>query len=186
MKINKINRLRAMISTRLYYSHKCKKIGGKSIIFFPLSVDQPEGITIGSNVFLCEGAWLIGGKDLSIGNNTTIGHFSHIVCSERVTIGNDVLIADKVFISDCTHGYKDIELPIYRQPVKALRPVIIGDDSWIGENVCIIGCSIGKHCVIGANSVVKDNVPDYSVAVGNPAKVVRQYNFESGMWENIN
>lgn len=184
MKINKINRLRAMISTRLYYSHKCKKIGVNSILFFPLSVDQPEGITIGSNVFLCEGAWLIGGKDLSIGNNTTIGHFSHIVCSERVTIGNDVLIADKVFISDCAHGYKDIELPIYRQPVKALSPVIIGDDSWIGENVCIMGCSIGKHCVIGANSVVKNDIPDYSVAVGNPAKVVKQYNFKSSRWEN--
>lgn len=185
MKINKFNRLIAKISTDLYYKPICKKIGDKSIIFFPLSIDNPSGISLGNNVFLCEGAWLIGGQDLSIGDNTTVGHFSHIVCSERVTIGNNVLIADKVFISDCTHGYKDVNLPIYKQPVKDLRPVIIGDDSWIGENVCIIGCSIGKHCVIGANSVVKDDIPDFSVAVGNPAKVVKKYNRETGKWENI-
>lgn len=126
------------------------------------------------------------GGNLYIGDNTIIGHFSHIVCLEKVKIGSNVLFADRVFISDCTHGYKDIELPVYRQPVKALRPVIVGDDSWIGENVCVLGCSIGKHCVIGANSVVKDDIPDYSVAVGNPAKVVKQYNFESCSWENIN
>jgi acetyltransferase-like isoleucine patch superfamily enzyme len=183
MRINKFNRLIAKISTSLHYKPICRRIGKKSIIFFPLSIDTPRGISLGNNTFICEGAWLIGGQDLSIGNNTTVGHFSHIVCSEKITIGNNVLIADKVFISDCTHGYKDINLPVYKQPVKALRPVTIGDETWIGENVCIIGCSIGKHCIIGANSVVKDDIPDYSVAAGNPAKVVKQYNFKTGSWE---
>ena len=59
---------------------------------------------------------------------------------------------------------------------------MIGDDSWIGENVCIIGASIGRHCVIGANAVVTKEIPDYCVAVGNPARVIKRYDFEQKDW----
>jgi acetyltransferase-like isoleucine patch superfamily enzyme len=62
---------------------------------------------------------------------------------------------------------------------------VIGEGSWLGENVCVIGASIGKHCVIGANSVVTKDIPDYSVAVGIPAKVIKKYNFNKCEWEKI-
>lgn len=62
----------------------------------------------------------------------------------------------------------------------------IGDGTWIGTNVVIVGnVHIGKNCVIGANSVVSTNIPDYSVAVGSPAKVVKRYNFENKQWEKV-
>lgn len=68
------------------------------------------------------------------------------------------------------------------QPVKQLNDVIIGDDTWIGEHAVIIGASIGKHCVIGSNSVVTHDIPDFSIAVGTPAKIIKRYDFETGKW----
>ena len=66
------------------------------------------------------------------------------------------------------------------------KGIEIGDDSWIGINSVIVGnVRIGKHCVIGANSVVNKNIPDYSIAVGSPAKVIKRYNFEKKEWEHI-
>ena len=65
-----------------------------------------------------------------------------------------------------------------------LKPVIIGEGSWLGENVCVCGASVGKHCVIGANSVVTRDIPDYCIAVGSPARVVKRYNFDKNTWEN--
>jgi acetyltransferase-like isoleucine patch superfamily enzyme len=78
-----------------------------------------------------------------------------------------------VFISDNDHSYSDLDLPIIQQPIKFKKNVSIGSGSWIGENVCIIGASIGRNCVIGANSVVTKDVPDFSVVAGNPAKVIK-------------
>ena len=73
-------------------------------------------------------------------------------------------------------------MPIMNQPVKVLRKVRIGEGSWLGENVSVCGASIGKHCVIGANSVVTKDIPDYCVAVGSPAKVVKKYDSEKKQW----
>ena len=112
-------------------------------------------------------------KTLTIGKNKTIGHFAHIIGVLSVAFQNIVLFAVKVFISDCTHRYEDVSVPVIEQGIEELTPVSIGEGSWIGENVCICGASIGKHCVIGANSVVITNIPDYSVAVGSPARVIK-------------
>ena len=90
-----------------------------------------------------------------------------------------------MYISDNLHGYKDIKTPIWKQPIVQNRDVEIGEGSWIGENVCILGVHIGKHCVIGANSVVTHDIPDYSVAVGSPAKVIKRYDFENNQWVKI-
>lgn len=77
------------------------------------------------------------------------------------------------------------ELPYMRQPLES-KPVSIGDGCWIGEKVCILpGVTIGKKCIIGAGSVVIKSIPDYSIAAGNPAKVIKQYNFENHNWEKV-
>ena len=65
---------------------------------------------------------------------------------------------------------------------KQVENVIIGDGTWLGENVCVIGAKIGKNCVIGANSVVTKDIPDYCVAVGVPAKIIKRYCFENNKW----
>ncbi len=71
------------------------------------------------------------------------------------------------------------------QGVTQKRDVVIGNGSWIGEHVCIIGASIGRHCVIGANSVVTRDIPDYSVAVGSPAIVIKKYDFNLNKWIKV-
>lgn len=129
---------------------------------------------------------------LTFGNNIQINDFVHIAAAKKVEIGSNVLIASKIFISDICHGeYSDIENmtnpnehPIERKLYA--KPVIIHDDVWIGEMVSILpGVDIGKKTIIGANSVVTKSVPEYSVAAGNPAKVIKKYNFNTKRWEKV-
>jgi len=83
------------------------------------------------------------------------------------------------------HGYEDINLPIHKQPVTT-SPITVGDESWIGANAVVTaGVSIGKHCVVAAGAVVTKNIPDYSIAVGNPARVIKRYNPDSKQWEKV-
>ena len=167
-----------------------KKIGRGSCIIKPLKVERPNTIVIGCKVTIHDFGWIMGGTDssnvtLSIDDGATIGHFSHIIALSQVVIEKNVLLADKVFISDCTHNYEQINSPILSQGVSIFKPVLIGEGSWLGENVCVCGASIGKHCVVGANSVVIEDIPDYSVAVGSPAKVVKKYDFEKEQWVKV-
>lgn len=163
----------------------------RSIIFLPLRIDGKKNIYIGKHVSISYKAWLaalpLTGKtvQLIINDYTIIGNFAHIYATKSIIIGKNVLIADRVYISDNLHGYNDINIAIMKQPIVQKKSVSIGDDSWIGENVCIIGASIGKHCIVGANAVVTKDIPDYSVAVGNPAKVIKQYNSDNKCWEKI-
>jgi acetyltransferase-like isoleucine patch superfamily enzyme len=120
-----------------------------------------------------------------IGDGSCIGNFNHIYATKSIVIGKNVLTADKVYISDNLHGYEDISLPILHQPIKQIGTVIIGDGSWLGENVCVIGAKIGVNCVIGANSVVTKDIPDYCVAVGSPAKIIKRYCFEKQEWLKV-
>ncbi len=162
---------------------------GKSRIIIPLKINGAEYIEIGDNVRIAYKGWLTAEKRndciprLIIGDRTIIGHFSTISCVKDVYIGKNVLIADRVYISDNIHSYEDITIPVMHQPTIFKNSVYVGDDSWIGANVSIIGARIGKHCVIGANSIVTKDIPDYSVAVGSPARVIKRYNFETNLWQ---
>jgi acetyltransferase-like isoleucine patch superfamily enzyme len=168
-----------------------KSIGKRSIIFRPYRVDGHENVIIGSNTIIQRNSWLycksvnFENAILKIGNNCTFGYNNHITCVKNVIIGDFVLTANNVYISDNLHSYENIELPIMMQPVYFKSLVNIGEGSWIGENVCIIGASIGKNCVIGANSVVTKDIPDYSVAVGSPARVIKTYNVDLQSWIKI-
>lgn len=116
-------------------------------------------------------------------NGATIGHFNHITCVNSVHIGKKVLTADKVHISDNTHDFSDINIPILDQKVMSKGKVSIGDGTWIGEGVSILSAAIGKNCVIGSNAVVVKDIPDFSIAVGIPARVVKRFNVETRRWE---
>ena len=130
-------------------------------------------------------------KVLIFGKNIEINDYVHISAGERVFIGDNVLIASKVFISDINHGnYKgnnqDSPLSTPNSRELSTNPITIKDNVWIGEGVCIMpGVTIGIGCVIGALSVVTKNIPDYSVAVGSPARIVKQYDFESKRWVRV-
>ena len=98
-----------------------------------------------------------------------------------------MLFASNVIVTNENHGMDpESSVPYMNQELTA-RDVSIGDGCWIGEKVCILpGVSIGEKCIIGAGSVVTKSIPDYSIAVGNPAKVLKIYNFESKRWEKYN
>jgi acetyltransferase-like isoleucine patch superfamily enzyme len=121
--------------------------------------------------------------DVFIGDHTIIGLGNVII--GPVKIGNGVMLAQNIVVSGLNHGYEDIYTSPSDQPVST-KQIIIQDDVWIGANAVITaGVTIGKHAVIGAGSVVTKDVPDYSIAVGNPAKVIKQYNSETKTWEKI-
>lgn len=107
----------------------------------------------------------------------------HLTCANKIFIGKNTAIAANVTITDINHPYTEINIPVEYQDIE-VSEVIIGADGKIYNGVVILpGTHIGKHCVIGANSVVTHDIPDYSVAVGVPAKVIKKYNHISKKWE---
>lgn len=125
------------------------------------------------------------GPHIYIGSHCNIGYYFTILNASTVTIGNNVLIASHVMISSENHGM-DPDLDYVSQPLIS-KPVTIGDGCWIGEKVCILpGVTIGKKCIVGAGSVVTKSIPNYSMAVGNPAKIIKHYDFDKHKWEKTN
>lgn len=121
--------------------------------------------------------------DVVIGNNTIIG-LSNVIIGP-VSIGDNVMLAQNIVVSGLNHGYKDINIPPSLQEVEC-EHISISDDVWIGANsVITAGVSIGKHSIIGAGSVVTKAVPDYCIAVGNPAKIIKKFNFTTSAWERV-
>lgn len=173
----------------LLYKNSFKSFGRNSYLNRPLKIDGIENISIGNNVVIAYKTWLAampltGDKSsLFIDDGANIGNYNHIFATHSITIEKNVLTADKVYISDNLHGYEDITLPIIKQPIVQKNEVVIGEGSWIGEGVCIIGAKIGKNVVVGANAVVTKDIPDYCVVVGAPAKIIKRYCFDSQQWK---
>lgn len=126
------------------------------------------------------------GPMIIIGDGTSFGHDCIIAAANSVIIGEKVLVSCNVFIADTQHEYRDVRIPIIDQGnTEPRRRVSIGDGSWIGANTVILCASVGKQSVVGANSVVLKDVPDYSVAVGNPARVIKTYDFNKERWVSV-
>ena len=121
--------------------------------------------------------------DVLIGDRCRIG-MSNVIIGP-VTIGNDTILAQNIVMSGLNHGYEDITIPPHNQKVTKHK-ITIEDEVWIGANVVVVaGVTIGKHCVIAAGSIVTKSIPPYSVVVGNPAKVIKQYNPQTKNWERV-
>lgn len=126
---------------------------------------------------------------LLIGDNCIIGDYAHISANYRVTIGKNVLMASRVFISDTNHGNYSGEYEVSSPQIAPnnrklyFKETVIGDNVWIGENVSILpGVKVGYGCIIGANSVVTKSIPDNCIAVGNPARVIKKYDYLTETW----
>ena len=167
------------------------KFGPGSLILFPVTtIFNEKYIHIGSETMIGEHVALSAGMMpgqvcltdpvVRIGDRCLIGRGSGIVGHLSIDIGNDVWTGHHVYITDQSHGYEDVSLPISLQS-QPESPVVIGDGSWLGHGVVVLpGAKIGKHVAVGANSVVTGELPDFCVAVGAPARVIRQYTPESG------
>lgn len=169
--------------------------GDRSLIMWrPTTIFNENYISIGSDTLIGPGvalsAGMVPGQEcitspvVSIGDRCLIGRGSGIVGHFSVTIGNDVWTGHHVYITDQNHGYEDVTLPISRQS-QPERAVSIGDGSWLGHGSIVLpGVTIGRHVAVGANSVVTRDIPDFCVAVGAPARVIRRYDSEHG-WVDV-
>jgi acetyltransferase-like isoleucine patch superfamily enzyme len=171
---------------KLFVNPFIHKRGKNTIIRYNTRMDLLpfKNFSVGSNCIIEDFATINNGVgDVSIGNNVGIG-LSNVIIGP-VKIGNFVMLAQNIVISGLNHGYEDVTTPPRLQKV-VTKQITIEDNVWIGANsVVTAGVTIGKHAIIGAGSVVTKNIPGYAVAVGNPARVIKKYNFESGSWEKV-
>lgn len=161
------------------------RFGPDSVICFPPNaIFNERYVHIGSGTLfgpqitlsagMVPGQRMISDPVISVGDRCLIGKGSGIVGHLGITVGNDVWTGHHVYITDQNHGYGDLTLPISRQ-VMPERAVSIGDGSWLGHGTVVLpGASIGRHVVVGANSVVTGEIPDNCVAAGAPARVIRR------------
>jgi len=159
--------------------------GRNSVICFPPIALYNEqyihigaGTMIGAHVTLSAGMLpgqrMVSDPVVVIGDRCLIGKGSGIVGHLEIRIGDDVWTGHHVYITDQNHGYERLDIPISQQ-VMPERPVRIGSGSWLGHGTVVLpGASIGRHVVVGANSVVTGELPDFCVAAGAPAKVIKQ------------
>ncbi|TSJ40745.1 acyltransferase [Mucilaginibacter corticis] len=143
-----------------------------------------NGFTLGANSVIEDFATINNGVgDVNIGDHSFVG-IGNVVIGP-VNIGNHVIIAQNVVMSGLNHGYEDVTIPPSLQKVTT-KAINIEDDVWIGANCTVVaGVTIGKHSVVGAGSVVTKDVPEFSVVVGNPAKVIKKYDFKEQAWKKV-
>lgn len=179
----------------LYIFDDCRfgYLGNKSRIIKPMRILGKRRIFIDSNVLILNQARLetirewnnekLNGK-INIGKGTSIEQCCHIVAAKEVSIGNDCVFSAFVYISDCSHKFVSSEKIM--DTSLDVNPVCIGNHVFIGIGSCILpGVHIGNNVVIGANSVVTSDVPDDSMAVGSPARVIKIYNYEKDNWVDV-
>lgn len=178
---NNWRRLRSKLFTELcrndFYS-----LGWRTTLELPTRIQGARHIEIGSHVFVGAHSWLEvlepekrrSSAAIRIGHGTSISGFCTITATESVIVEAHALIARYVYISDHSHAHDDPLRPIKRQGISKIAPVRICEGAWLGQSVVICpGVTIGRNAVVGANSVVRSDVPDFCVAAGAPARVLR-------------
>ncbi len=191
-KLNALERVYYRLKGVLYYRRVFGSFGSGSVLYKPMMLSNPRFMHIGKNVVIRKGIRLEAivssvknTPKLFIGDNVNIEQGVHIVCHSRVVIGDEVSITGHCAIVDVTHPYQDVHNPLkIGDRILAERSFVeIGDRSFIGFGAAILpNVRVGSYCVIGALSLVTRDVPDYSVAAGNPASVKRRFNVLSEKW----
>ena len=170
-------RMGSLLYSSLFYS-----FGKNSYIHLNCVLDNPQLVSIGSCCYIKSNCWLNCSSSLNkqnhlsllIGNNVYIGRDCQINAWSRIIIEDNVMIADRVLITDADHTYSDTHVPIKNQPIYSKGEILISEGCWIGVNSVIMpNVRIGKNAVVGANSVVTRDVPDFTVVAGAPAKIIK-------------
>lgn len=188
------------IGILIYNIIRSKSLNHKiRLIRFPIEIRNKHLIQFGDSLTIgrycrieCESSSLSEKrKKLIFGNNIQINDFVHISCSDSIILGDNVLIASKVFISDSNHGNysginQDHPQSIPKDRDLNTSPVLIGDNVWIGENVCILkGVKIGQGSIIAANTVVTKSVPANTIIGGVPGRILKSYDIDQGKWIKV-
>lgn len=154
--------------------------GRGSRILLPTRLSGARHMSVGDRVLIGAGSWLIVPEQHAPGPNIVLGdrvriNQTSISAVDRVELESGVAVARGCYISDHSHGFDDPERFIRDQPIARVAPVLIRSGAWLGQNVVVLpGVTIGRGSVIGANSVVRSDVPDRTVAAGIPARVIRE------------
>ena len=160
------------------------KLFGKGSLLAPgVKLHSPQNVSVGKNTSIMShciiGTYTVNGHEpqLKLGDNVSLGEYSHITCANKVTIGDGVLTGRFVLITDNSHGNNTTataDIAPLARDIQSNGPVCIGENVWIGDKVTILpNVTIGKGCIIAANAVVTKDVPEYSVVAGVPAKVIK-------------
>ena len=181
------------VKTHIFYKFQFKRIGKGSVIKNPLFM-TPEFISIGKNVLIWDDARIEGissyaGTNFTphiiIEDGVTFQQRCHITAANTLLIGKNTTILFDVMVTDIDHEYQILSVPIINQPL-IIKQTRIGDNCFIGSGAKIqAGSILGKHCVVGANAVVRGVFADYSVIVGIPAKVIKRYDEKKKIWLKI-
>lgn len=165
-----------------------EKVGRFVDIRYGLKVNDPKNISIGNKVYIGRMSRIssfCGGKVI-IGDRCNIGQNFTLLAGGNIIIKKDSLIAGNVAIISENHGMNPEQGIRYGIQPLLLKDVTIGSNCWIGEKAIVLpGVEVGDWCIIGAGSVVNKSIPPYSIAVGNPAKVIKKYNFNTHTWERV-
>lgn len=168
--------------SRIYWAGRLGELGPRALIYRNSHWHNPKAIALGAGVLIKNDCQLSVRQGrghgsairLRIGDESSLQRGCKISASQSITIGRQVMMASNVFIIDHDHVFDHPTKPA--SMVRELRsaPVVIEDGCWLGYgSVVLKGVRIGRRSVIGANAVVTRDIPPYSVAVGNPARVVR-------------
>ena len=166
--------------TRPWWRRRFHEFGDGAILHRPDWVFGPHLMTVGRNTLIFHGAWLSVERVaweatepvLRIGSSVGIRPYCTISAAESIVIEDYVVLSAFSTVVDSDHTFVRGEPSVLRGPL-ATSPIRIGRGTWIGERVAVLrGSDIGERCIIGANSVVRGRIPDNSIAVGAPARVV--------------
>lgn len=162
-----------------------KHFGNKSYLGKPLYIEGKKRISVGNRTRIFPGLRIeaLGEGSVKIGSNVVIEQNVHIISmNDELYIGDDVTIAPNVFITNVNHNYQDVSKSVMEQG-HSISKTSIGKGCFIGYGAAIqAGTVLGEHCIVGSNSVVKGVFPDYSVIVGVPGKIIKQYDKISQEW----
>ena len=180
-----------------FFFYKCRKRGKGVMIHHSAVIDGGRYIELNERCYIQRGAWLSvpifemesrpeNRIHMSIGENTRIGPNCTLSALNSITIEENVVFGPGVVVVDHCHNYSNIDIPITNQGIISNGKILIQSGSWVGSNSVIysskIDLVIGKNSVVAANSVVRHSVPAYSVVSGNPAKVIKQFDFKENKW----
>lgn len=178
-----------------YWARKFGSTRGFVNIGSNVTFQNPDSIHLGSGIGIGKYSYFLPLKRfaginysprITIGNGCWVGTRNSFACINSIDIGNNVLFAGYVHITDHSHGYENIDIPVAQQPLISKGGVVIEDQCWLGFGCEILsGVHIGKHSIVAARAVVTKDVPPYSIVAGNPARVVKRYNFETKQWEKV-
>ena len=123
---------------------------------------------------------------IRLGDRVFINFYSELSAVESIELEDDVMIGPGCFITDNSHTFTEAESPARAHPVQYLGPVRIGKGTWIGAHSVVLGnVTIGRHMIVAANSIVNKDLPDYVIAAGAPAKVIKRFNPDTKEWERV-